>query len=410
MMIRLTCMQSKQRIKQISLPLLAFICTVWLTACAGSKETSNRQGEISGGVTVFQSGAEGYKSFRIPAIIKAPDGALLAFAEGRVDGGADFGHVKIVVRRSTDQGKSWGDIEVAASNGGLQAGNPAPVVDYSDPAYPKGRIFLFYNTGNVDEGRMRKKEGVREIWYVTSTDNGLHWAAPVNITSQTSKIDQPDLNPDWNHPEDWRSYANTPGHAMQLKTGQYKGRIYIAANHSAGAPKADFTDYVAHGYYTDDHGKSFHISQNNPFSGSNESTAAELSGGRVMMNSRDQSGRQMYRIVSISANGGNSWDTAYYDKQLPDPVCEGAILTLNYGKKHNTLAFSNDASRNGRDSLTLRISFNDGQSWPLQYLIEPKHTAYSDIVAVNKKEVGILYEASGYQKIKFKTVNWKKAP
>ena len=415
--MQLQCTNLKLNIKKLYFAIMLLTCSSLLVAC---KTSQNAVQELAGNpaiksidttpaVTVFESGSQGYKSFRIPAIIKAPDGTLLAFAEGRVDGGADFGHVKIVLRRSKDQGKSWGALSVAASNGDLQAGNPAPVVDYSDPAYPKGRIFLFYNTGNVDEGRMRKKEGVREIWYVTSTDNGRSWSDPVNITDQTNKIDQPNLNPRWNHPEDWRSYANTPGHAMQLKTGHYKGRIYVAANHSQGAPKADFTDYVAHGFYTDDHAKSFHISQNNAFPGSNESTAAELSKGRLLMNSRDQSGRQRNRIIAISSNGGQSWDTTYYDKQLPDPICEGAILTLNYGKKHNTLAFSNNASRSGRDSLTLRISYDDAQSWPVQYLIEASNTAYSDIVQVSKNEVGILYEAAGYRKIKFKLVNWKKA-
>ncbi|SEA24543.1 sialidase-1 [Arachidicoccus rhizosphaerae] len=387
-------------------------CVVALFSCSNPHKTHTSSGSqvISETVTVFESGAQGYKSFRIPAIIKAPDGSLLAFAEGRVDGGADFGHVKIVVRSSKDQGDSWSTIRVAASNGKLQAGNPAPIVDYTDPAYPKGRIFLFYNTGNVDEGEMRKKLGVREVWYVTSTDNGNSWSAPVNITDQTSKIDQPRLKTSWNHPEDWRSYANTPGHGLQIQTGPHKGRLYVAANHSEGDPKADFTDYVAHGFYSDDHGKSFHISDNNAFRGSNESTAAEISNGRLMMNSRDQSGRQPYRIVAISSDAGQSWDTTYYDKQLPDPVCEGAIVTLQYQKKqkgHNILAFSNAASKTSRDSLTLRISYDDGLSWKDHYLIDPKNTAYSDLVALDKNQVGILYEAEGYHKINFKKVNWK---
>lgn len=362
----------------------------------------------SNSVTVFESGTEGYQTFRIPAIIKAPDGSLLAFAEGRVNGGSDFGHIQIVVRSSKDGGQRWSPLRIAASNGQLQAGNPAPVVDYSDPAYPKGRIFLFYNTGNVDEGRIRKKEGVRETWYVTSADNGQSWNTPVNITDQVSKINQPALKASWNHPEDWRGYANTPGHGLQIKTGKYKGRIYIAANHTEGAAKADYSDYVAHGFYTDDHGKTFHLSENNPFRGSNESTAAELSGGRIMMNSRDQSGRHHNRIVSTSSDGGVHWYKTYYDDNLPDPVCQGSILTLQYKTPHNVLAFSNAASRSGRDSLTLRISNDDGKTWSKRYLLKAKGTAYSDIVAVNKSQVGVLFESDGYKKIIFKKINWKK--
>lgn len=360
------------------------------------------------GITVFQSGTEGYQSFRIPAIINLPNGSLLAFAEGRVNGGADFGHVNIVMKKSKDEGRTWSHLQIVATNKKLQAGNAAPVIDLTDPHYPKGRIFLFYNTGNKSEGEIRKRNGYREVWYITSIDNGKTWSEPTNITNQVSKINQPDINPNWHHKEDWRSYANTPGHAMQLKCGVYKGRIYVAANHSEGGPQANFTDYVAHGFYSDDHGKTFHISEDNPFRGSNESTAAELSCGRVMMNSRNQRGDILQRIVATSKDGGFTWDTAYFDKQLPDPVCEGSLLTLRYKKRNNVLAFCNDASTRGRDSLTLRISYDDGETWRKSFLIEAKNTAYSDITVVNKHTLGVLYEANGYRKIVFRKINWKK--
>ncbi|MCH5599194.1 glycoside hydrolase [Niabella ginsengisoli] len=93
--------------------------------------------------TVFASGKDGYKSFRIPAIISLKDGSLLAFAEGRVNNAGDFGNIDIVMRSSSDNGKSWYALQVAVDAKELQAGNPAPVVDLTDPAYPNGRIFLF---------------------------------------------------------------------------------------------------------------------------------------------------------------------------------------------------------------------------------------------------------------------------
>ncbi|MEI6680357.1 MAG: sialidase family protein [Mariniphaga sp.] len=94
------------------------------------------------GVPVFISGTEGYKIFRIPAIIAAPGGELLAFAEGRVNGADDFGNIDIVMKRSTDHGKTWSKLTTIVDLEKLQAGNPAPVVDLQDPNYPKGRIFL----------------------------------------------------------------------------------------------------------------------------------------------------------------------------------------------------------------------------------------------------------------------------
>lgn len=365
-------------------------------------------------IPVFVSGNDGYKSYRIPAIISLPNGDLLAFCEGRVNGAGDFGHVNIVMKRSTDKGKTWGSLQVVAENGVLQAGNAAPVVDLTDPAYPKGRIFLFYNTGNKPEGEVRRGNGLREVWYKTSTDNGKTWSEVVNITTQVHRPKQPQINAAYNFAEDWRSYANTPGHAMQFQNGKYKGRIFVAANHSAGAPQNHFTDYAAHGYYTDDHGKTFHLGATVNVPGSNESMATELSHDKLMMNSRNQKGDVRARIVSISSDGGATWDTSYFDQTLIDPVNQGSILTI--GKKHgkNIIAFCNAADTKRRDNLTLRISYDDGKTWSKSILLDKSEegnksdfTAYSDLVKLSKKKIGVLYERNGYKEIVFTVVKWR---
>ena len=94
-------------------------------------------------IPVFVSGTNGYNSFRIPAIIMLPNNELLAFCEGRVKSDNDFGDINIVMKRSTDKGKTWSTLQTIVDNDSLQAGNPAPVVDLQDPAFPNGRIFLF---------------------------------------------------------------------------------------------------------------------------------------------------------------------------------------------------------------------------------------------------------------------------
>jgi sialidase-1 len=364
-------------------------------------------------VPVFVSGTEGHKSYRIPAIIGLPNGDLLAFCEGRVHGAGDFGDINIVAKRSSDKGRTWGTLQSIVDADTLQAGNPAPVVDLTDPAYPQGRIFLFYNTGNNHEGEVRKGKGLREVWYKTSVDNGKTWSEPVNITTQTHRPRQPQVNPAYHFSEDWRSYANTPGHAMQFSTGKYRGRIFVAANHSAGNPRAQFTDYQAHGFYTDDHGKTFHLGETVNLPGSNESTAAELSGNRLMMNSRNQKGDIRARIVSISSDGGATWDTTYFDHALPDPVNQGSILTIGKKNGKNIIAFCNAADIRQRNNLTLRISYNDGKTWEKNMEIaksendKKDHAAYSDIVSITKKVIGILYEKDDYSTIVFTKVKWK---
>lgn len=364
-------------------------------------------------VPVFISGTEGYKSFRIPAIINLPDGELLAFAEGRVNSASDFGNVDIVMKRSSNHGKTWSKLSVIVNYEKLQAGNPAPVVDLLDPDFPKGRVFLFYNTGNNHEGEVRKGNGIREVWYKTSTDGGKTWSDPVNITLQVHKPNQHSVNPEYRFQEDWRHYANTPGHALQFTDSPYKGRIYVAANHSEGMPKDDGSDYFAHGFYTDDYGKTFKLSDSVNLPGSNEATAAELTGGRLILNARNQKGDVKARIVALSKNGGQNWDSIYFDRQLPDPVCEGSILNIGKRKSKNILAFCNNADTLERNNLTLRISFDEGKKWPRSYPVDKNpenkksdYTAYSDIVRISGHKVGILYEKDDYEQIVFKIIHW----
>jgi sialidase-1 len=366
-------------------------------------------------VTVFESGKEGYASFRIPSVVKLPNHKILAFAEGRVNGGADFGNIKIVLKSSDDQGKTWSTIKVVASYGQWQVGNAAPVVDVLDPAYPNGKIYLFYNTGNVSEMELRQGKGLREVWYISSVDEGTSWSGPVNITSQVHFPNGEMDGRKYSHEKDWRTYANTPGHATQCMDGKYKGRIYIPANHSEGVTKAHFKDYYSHGYYSDDHGKTFHVSKSLNIEGSNEATAAFISNDRLIMNVRNQPGDVKSRIVAYSNDGGESFEAAKYDTSLPDPVCEGAILNIGKRQGKSVLAFVNAADKANRNNLTLKISYDEGLSWPVQHLIDgvadlamakKDYTAYSDIIKIGRRKVGVFYEKENYSKMVFKSVKW----
>ncbi|WP_164111777.1 MULTISPECIES: sialidase family protein [Sphingobacterium] len=364
-------------------------------------------------VTVFKSGSEGYASYRIPAVVKDKSGQLIAFSEGRVDHAGDYGNVDIVYKISKDNGKTWGSLKIAADYDKLQAGNAAPVVDLLDPQYPKGRILLFYNTGNNHEHEVREGNGLREAWYITSTDGALTWSEPVNITTQVHRPNQPDVNPAYNFKEDWRAYANTPGHALQFDSGVYKGRIYIPANHSIGEPKSQGRDYFAHAYYSDDHGKTFKLADKIVFEGGNETMAAQLSDTELYMNTRNQQGNVRARIVSYSKDGGVSWDTTFYDNNLPDPVNQGSTLSWKKGKSY-ILAVCNAADAKERDKLTLRLSKDKGKKWYFEKIIakapegyKGAYSAYSDMVKVDNRTIGVLYEKDNYKEIVFLPVSIK---
>ncbi len=369
-------------------------------------------------VPVFTAGTEGHQSYRIPAVLAWPDGQLLAFAEGRVHGSADFGDINIVMKRSSDGGKTWSPLQTVVDYDQLQAGNPAPVVDLTDPRYPGGRLFLFYNTGNNHENEVRNGKGWREVWYKASVDAGRTWSDAVNITTQVHRPLQLAAKAAYAFAEDWRSYANTPGHATQFRSGVYKGRIFVAANHSAGPPQPQFQDYAAHGFYTDDHGETFQLAASLPVPGSNEATAAVLSHGRLLLNSRNQRGDVRARIVAISSTGGQTWDTTYFDKALPDPVCQGSLLELydRRGKRSHrrpaVLAFCNAADTLRRDRLTLRLSYDEGRTWPVSHLVYqqpalPDAAAYSDLVPIGRRQVGVLFEKDNYAQIAFGILTWR---
>jgi sialidase-1 len=365
---------------------------------------------------VYTSGQEGHKTYRIPAMIKNKQGHLLAFAEGRVNGSGDFGDINIVLKISRDQGNTWSDLATLVDYQDLQAGNPTPILDTTDPRFPKGRVFLFYNTGNNHENEIREGKGLREVWYITSTDGGLTWTKPVNITSQVHRPNQPSRNSAYTFKEDWRHYANGPGHGMQFTQGPHAGRMLIAANHSEGPRGERGSDYRAHTFYTDDHGDTFHLGASIAIPGSNESSAAEISGGKLLMNIRNQRGDVRQRIIGLSEDGSASWKETYFDPQLPDPICQGSILTIAQKKQAFTLAFSNAADTKNRDNLTIRISQDDGRTWPISIPVDngasagesPKDfTAYSDLVLLDSKNIGIVYERKDYSQIVFKKIKWK---
>lgn len=394
-----------------------FLCCV-VPLYSNSAETPNShtidgQDSETKSITVFESGMDGYASFRIPAMVKLKTGQLIAFAEGRVEGAGDYGNVDLVYKMSVDSGKTWGGLQIAVDYDKLQAGNPAPVVDLLDPRYPDGRLFLFYNTGDNHENEVRKGNGLREVWYISSTDQGLSWTEPVNITTAVHRPNQPHRNPAYNFEEDWRTYANTPGQAMQFVSGDYAGRIFVAANHSSGDPQPNGRDYQAHGYYSDDHGSTFHLSPTIPLPGSNESMAAQISENGLYMNSRNQQGNVKQRIVSYSPNGGTSWTSSHYDPHLPDPVNQGSTTSILLDDGRFLLAFCNTADTLKRNNLTLRLSKDGGKTWFFNKLIAsaPKdypgssYAAYSDLVFIRPNNIGVLYEFDGYRQIVFKRIS-----
>ena len=345
-------------------------------ACSNGSALSNRSSTDL--VPIFANGTEGYTCFRIPAVVRTPDGTLLAFAEARLNSCADFGNVRIVMRSSRNSGKRWSPLETVAENGTLQAGNAAPVVDMLDPQYPRGRVFLIYSTGDAPESAVLQGKGTRRVWYRTSVDDGSAWTAPVEITANVKL-------------PSWREYSTGPGHALQLTEGPHAGRIVVAAYHSEGPPQPNGRSFEANAFSSDDHGRTWHLSATVAVPGSNESTAAQSAGDTVVINSRDQSGSHA-RILSISKDGSQQWDSTFIARDLPDPGCEGSMISYTLSNNRSVLLFSNAGNPLSRWNLTVSVSMDGGLTWPKHTIIYPGPAAYSDIVVMSKGRLGILWE------------------
>ena len=167
---------------------------------------------------LFVSGRDGYHTYRIPALLTTVQGTLLAFCEGRKDDRSDAGNIDLLVKRSTDGGRTWSSQQVIWDDGPNTCSNPCPVVDQKT-----GTIWLLLTHNPGDEGlrEILKPEarGTRTVWVSSSEDDGQTWSQPGEITDSTK-------DPEW----DW--YATGPGVGIQLQKGPHQGRLVIPCDHS----------------------------------------------------------------------------------------------------------------------------------------------------------------------------------
>lgn len=348
---------------------------------------------------VFVSGTDGYHTYRIPAVIVTPKGTVLAFCEGRKNSSSDTGDIDIVLKRSTDGGKTWSKMQVVADHGPHVIGNPCPVVDRTT-----GTIWmpLTRNRGDEPENLIMKggTKEPRTVWLTKSTDDGLTWSDPVNISETTRK-------------PHWRWYATGPGVGIQLKTG----RMVIPCDYS------DHTDpkkhpYGSHVIYSDDSGVTWKLG-GVIADKVNECQVVELADGpgpsgaegSLMMNMRSYAGKNR-RAISISKDGGLTWADPVLDDALIEPVCQASFLRYTLAEKHdrNRLLFSNPAST-ARVQMTVRLSYDEGKTWPHSNILWLGPSAYSCLTVLPDLTIGCLYERGDrhpYEKITFArfTLDW----
>ena len=277
---------------------------------------------------VFVAGQGGYHTYRIPALIVASNQTLLAFCEGRKHSRSDTGDIDLLLKRSTDSGKTWGETQVVWDDGPNTCGNPCPVVDATT-----GIIWLLltHNPGDTGEAQIKERKvgSTRTVWVSRSEDNGKTWTRPADITASTK-------DPSWG----W--YATGPGVGIQIQHGPHRGRLVIPCDYSfQGADRA--VEGGSHIICSDDHGQTWKLG-GTVSPQMNESQVVELSDGEggLLLNMRNTA-KADRRAQSLSHDGGQTWTAPGYPSELVEPRCQASLLRYDWpnGKEPGRLLFSN---------------------------------------------------------------------
>jgi sialidase-1 len=334
---------------------------------------------------VYVSGV-GYPTYRIPSVITTRRGTLLAFSEGR-QGKGDHTENDIVLRRSGDLGHTWDAMRRLASDRPNVLVNPTALEDRDT-----GRIWLMYQR-YPEAAREREVvpglEGDRicRSFVIHSDDDGRSWSEPRETTRLVKR------------PQVATSLASGPGVGIQLRRAPHRGRLVVPFNQG---PPGAWKVYAA---YSDDHGKSWRYGETAADSAAgfgNEVQIVELADGGVMLNARNQSGNHL-RKVARSGDGGRSWSPLVDDPELVDPECQGTILRYSdpLDGRRNRILFANPASATARVNGTVRLSYDEGKSWPVSRTVHPGSFAYSCLTVLRDGTIGLLYERDDYGKITF---------
>jgi sialidase-1 len=305
---------------------------------------------------LYVGGEGGYHSYRIPALLATKKGTLLAFCEARKNSARDDGDIDLVLRRSSDGGNTWSAMTVVHEEGGdapITIGNPSPVQDRKT-----GVIHLVFARNN------------QRVFQMQSRDEGATWSGPVELTDALRPFDFA-----------WTRVGIGPGHAIQLRGGRLLVPVWLNDRIKG--------NYRSAAMYSDDAGATWKAGGIVPpavATNANECMLYERRDGAVVVSLRSAVHQ---RHTAISRDGGLTWSEPKPVDGVVDPVCQASILALPKGR----VFFANPASEKRRIDMTLRLSKDDGATWPVARRLYEGPSGYSDLAAAKDGTIFCMFES-----------------
>ncbi|MCA9168991.1 MAG: exo-alpha-sialidase [Planctomycetales bacterium] len=325
---------------------------------------------------LFVAGVDGYHTYRIPALTVTSKGSVLAFCEGRRGGAGDAGDIDLLIKRSLDNGQTWSAQAIVWDDANNTCGNPCPIVDRDT-----GTIWLLmtWNLGRDRESQIKDQtsQDTRRVYVTHSRDDGVTWAEPTEITSTTKR-------------ENWTWYATGPGAGIQIEHGKYRGRLVAPCDHIEAQTK----HFYSHVIYSDDQGKTWQLGGRTAQAQVNECEVVEIADGKLLLNMRNYDRAHKARQIAVSEDGGLTWRDQRFDEALIEPICQASVRRVRWpdGDKPGILLFSNPADQDQRANMTVRVSLDDGATWPHSAILHAGPSAYSDLTVLPSGQIGCLYE------------------
>ncbi|MET4002292.1 sialidase-1 [Arthrobacter sp. UYCu511] len=344
---------------------------------------------VTAEVVLARRGVCGHRQYRIPALALSPRGTLLAAYDGRPNLDDLPNPIDLLIRRSTDDGATWGPQQTIRTGTGLDGyGDPSLLVDVET-----GRIFCFHAAGThagffEAAPGLDNPDAIQHADLSFSDDDGATWQHR-RLTAMLKGSGVTGL------------FA-AAGAGIQIHTGPFAGRLIqqFVLLHEGSIKAASA--------YSDDHGESWSLGEY--ITGGNENKAVCLADGTLLMHSR----ATPHRLTASSSDGGQSWTPARPHPELPDPSDNGSVARfdglpnvsqLACAETSNWLIATHNHDPLLRRNTLLKLSQDNGASWPFALELCGGSSQYSTAARLPDGRIGVLYERQGYQEIVFTSID-----